>query len=192
MDQIATHVNISRDVPVNASEGIWKLTLFSDTGYVVAAIVLPTHDRRSNPIEEAASMLRERQYAVLGWVQPDDEEWNAEVARFGAQDTITVHFVDEGLHLSGTVESYGTPRFVELEVENSDYPSWWILAEQQERGSAAARQRRSALLAIRGARNRRRGAAVRERELVLFRGGPVCPIVAIQCEVRNRRTSRLL
>ncbi|WP_420367053.1 hypothetical protein [Curtobacterium sp. L1-20] len=120
MDQIATHANISRDVPVGASEGIWKLTLYSDTGYVVDAIALPTRDRRANPLEEATSVLRKQQYSVLGWVQPGDEEWNAEVARFGAQDTITVHFVDEGLHLSGTVESYGKPRFVELEVENPD------------------------------------------------------------------------
>jgi hypothetical protein len=141
MDQIATHVNISRDVPVGAGDGVWKLTLFSDTGYVVDAIVLPTRDRKANPLEEATAALWERQYGVLGWVQPDDEEWNAEVARFGAQDTITVHFVDEGLHLSGTVESYGTPRFVELEVENPDYPRWWILAEQQERGSADAHYR---------------------------------------------------
>lgn len=141
MDQIATHVNISRDVPVGASEGVWKLTLYSDDGHVVDAIALPTRDRKANPLEEVTNVLREQQYAVLGWAQSDDEEWNAQVARSGAQDTLIVHFVTEGLHLSGTVESYGTPRFVELRVEDAGYPRWWVLAEQQERGSADAHYR---------------------------------------------------
>lgn len=142
MDQIATHVNISRDVPVGANEGIWKLTLYSDTGYVVDFTALPTRDRKANPLEEATTALRDRQYAVGDWVQPDNEEWNAEVTRFGEKDTITVHFVDKGLHLSGTVESYGTPRFIELAVDGQDQHRWWVLDDDlRELGSADAHYR---------------------------------------------------
>lgn len=141
MDQIATNVNISRDVPVGGGEGLWKLSLYSDTGYLVDAIALPTRDRKASPLEEAAAALSERQYAVGDWVQPDAEEWNAEVQRFGEKDTITVHFVDEGLHLSGTVESYGTPRFVELAVEGQNHHQWWTLADLRELGSADAHYR---------------------------------------------------
>ncbi|MCS5524766.1 hypothetical protein NY551_18685 [Curtobacterium flaccumfaciens pv. oortii] len=142
MDQIATNANISRDVPVGGvSGGVWRLTLYSDTGYVVAATALPTRDRKANPIEEAIAALRDLQYTVGDWVQPDDEEWNAEVERFGDKDTITVHFVDGDQHLSGTVESYGTPRFVELAVEGQNLHQWWTLADLRELGSADAHYR---------------------------------------------------
>lgn len=143
MDQIATHVNISRDVPVGGGEsgGVWKLTLYSDTGYVVDVLALPTRDRLASPVEEAAAALRDRQYTVSNWVQPADDQWNGQVERFGEKDTVVVHFDDEGLHLSGTVQSYGTPRFVELAVDGQSYPTWWKLADQQEKGSADAHYR---------------------------------------------------
>jgi hypothetical protein len=141
MDQIATHVNISRDVPVGGNEGFWKLSMYSTTGYVVDAVPLPTRDRKASPLEEATAALRDRQYQVGDWVQPADEEWNAQVERFGEQDTITVHFVDEGTNLSGTVKSYGTPRFVELDVDGQRYPQWWVLADLRELGSADAHYR---------------------------------------------------
>ncbi|MBF4592007.1 hypothetical protein [Curtobacterium sp. VKM Ac-1395] len=141
MDQIATHVHINRDVPAGAGAGVWKLTLYTDTGYVVDAVALRTRDRKADPLEEAMAALRERQYDVGDWVQPDEGEWNAEVARFGEKDTITVHFVDKNLHLSGTVKSYGTPRFVELAIEGQDYHPWWTLADLRELGSADAHYR---------------------------------------------------
>lgn len=142
MNQIATHVNISRDVPVGGvGGGVWKLTLFSDTGYVVDLVALPTRDRKVSPLEEATTALRDRQYTVANWVQPADEEWNGQVERFGDKDTITVHFVDGDQHLSGTVESYGTPRFVELAVQGQNLHQWWTLADLRELGSADAHYR---------------------------------------------------
>ncbi|WP_131845514.1 MULTISPECIES: hypothetical protein [unclassified Curtobacterium] len=141
MTETASHVRIIRDVPAGGSRGVWRLDLISETGAVVDVVSLPTEDRDTDPLAEATEALRVRQYDVGDWVQPSEEHWNAQVERFGLKDTLVVHFQDENLHLSGTVESYGTPRFIELDVEGQKYPEFWKIEDTRESGSADAHYR---------------------------------------------------
>jgi hypothetical protein len=79
MNQIATAANIIRDGAPGGATDVWKLTLYSDTGYVVDVVALSTRDRKASPLEEATAALQVRKYEIGGWVQSAGDVWNAEI-----------------------------------------------------------------------------------------------------------------
>ncbi|WP_148061521.1 hypothetical protein [Frigoribacterium sp. PhB160] len=137
-EKIAVSVVLNRDVPVNASHGVWVVTLYAENGELVGdPIVLPTQERSFHPHEEAGQALRTRGYFVGNWFNVEGDRWNGEVEPFGPKTTVHVHFLQGPLHLSGTIEAYGLPDYVKLD-SGDRYPLWQRIPNMDSKGSADA------------------------------------------------------
>jgi hypothetical protein len=141
-EKIAVSAVVDRDVPVGSAHGVWVLTLYTENGEVVVedSRVLPTQERSFEPLDEAAAVLRERGYLVSNWINVEGDRWNGDVERFGPKEVVRVHFIEGDVHLSGSVEAYGIPEYVQLAV-GEYYPFWVRLSEMGSRGSADAHYR---------------------------------------------------
>lgn len=140
-DKVAVSAVLDRDVPHGASHGVWVVMLYAENGELVGdPLVLPTRERSFQPLDEAAEALRTRGYRVGNWFNVDGARWNGEVEPFGPKTSVRVHFLHGALHLSGTVETYGLPEYIQLDSQDR-HPSWVRIPAMDSQGSAEAHYR---------------------------------------------------